>query len=383
MPKRETVFASAILAALVPAMVLSVGLHHAQGAADNCLAKPNAAPPRGSHWYYRVDQAGNRRCWFLAPQGAWPRQALSPKPAPNPPPKRASQPKATATAQPAREIDPAATYAMLSPAPPTSVNVVDGDRGPQAMALPAGLRRCIQRTSAVDRALLSAAELAAAEWPPGLAAKLGPMLAYVAAALALVMIVRKVFNCLPFDGFAGVAWPFASNGTRICGRVGASRSRRHSPTWSRRPAQRSTVASWLQYRASPNRTPAADEWAPDHDIEALDAKKACSSSCRPLAARGGMSMRSWSRRGRHLQRRGFWRCSGARARTPTLNTPAPRRRAFCSPPPATAACCPRIAPSSFAWSLPAPGWASRRRSGAWRRDRRKENIRGRRAPYLR
>jgi hypothetical protein len=53
------------------------------------------------------------------------------------------------------------------------------------------------------------------------------------------------------------------------------------------------------------------------------------------------------------------------ARTPTLNTPAPRRRAFCSPPPATAACCPRIAPSSFAWSLPAPGWASRRRSGEW------------------
>ena len=47
MPKRETVFASAILAALVPAMVLSVGLHHAQGAANNCLAKPNAAPPRG------------------------------------------------------------------------------------------------------------------------------------------------------------------------------------------------------------------------------------------------------------------------------------------------------------------------------------------------
>jgi hypothetical protein len=99
MPKRETVFASAILAALVPVMVLSVGLHHAQGAADNCLARPNAAPPQGSHWYYRVDQAGNRRCWFLAPEGA-PRQALSPKPAPNPPPKRASQPKATATAQP-------------------------------------------------------------------------------------------------------------------------------------------------------------------------------------------------------------------------------------------------------------------------------------------
>jgi hypothetical protein len=171
MPKRETVFASAILAALVPVMVLSVGLHHAQGAADNCLAKPNAAPPQGSHWYYRVDQAGNRRCWFLAPEGAWPRQALSPKPAPNPPPKRASQPKATATAQSvAREMDPAATYAMLSPALPTSVNVVDGERASASNDAAGGLAAMHPEDDMpLIGPVLSAAELAAAEWPPGLA----------------------------------------------------------------------------------------------------------------------------------------------------------------------------------------------------------------------
>jgi hypothetical protein len=181
-------------------VVLSVGLHHAQGAAENCLAKPNAAPPQGSHWYYRVDQAGNRRCWFLAPQDATPRQASSPKPAPNPPPKRASQPKATATAaasaQPvAREMDPTTTYAMLSPALPTSTNAVDGEQASASNSAP-GEPAAMHPEDEMPLIwpVLSPAELTAAEWPPGLAARWGPMLAYVAAALALVMIVRKVFR---------------------------------------------------------------------------------------------------------------------------------------------------------------------------------------------
>jgi hypothetical protein len=38
-------------------------------AADDCLAKPNAASPQGSHWYYRVDRAMRRNCWYLRPEG--------------------------------------------------------------------------------------------------------------------------------------------------------------------------------------------------------------------------------------------------------------------------------------------------------------------------
>ena len=48
-------------------------------AGNDCIAKPNSAPPQGSHWYYRVDRAANRRCWFLGPQGLKVRQAESPK----------------------------------------------------------------------------------------------------------------------------------------------------------------------------------------------------------------------------------------------------------------------------------------------------------------
>ena len=37
-------------------------------AADDCLAGPNAAAPQGSDWYYRVDRATHRECWYLGPQ---------------------------------------------------------------------------------------------------------------------------------------------------------------------------------------------------------------------------------------------------------------------------------------------------------------------------
>jgi len=34
-------------------------------AAAECLTEPNHDPPQGSHWFYRVDRATDRRCWYL------------------------------------------------------------------------------------------------------------------------------------------------------------------------------------------------------------------------------------------------------------------------------------------------------------------------------
>src|SRR5712671_2469753 len=42
----------------------------APAAADECLAKPNGPSPSGSHWYYRVDRANNRHCWYLRGVGS-------------------------------------------------------------------------------------------------------------------------------------------------------------------------------------------------------------------------------------------------------------------------------------------------------------------------
>ena len=33
--------------------------------ADNCLSTPKGAAPAGSHWYYRLDRATKRHCWYV------------------------------------------------------------------------------------------------------------------------------------------------------------------------------------------------------------------------------------------------------------------------------------------------------------------------------
>jgi hypothetical protein len=33
--------------------------------AEDCLAGPNGQAPQGSHWYYRLDRATHRKCWYI------------------------------------------------------------------------------------------------------------------------------------------------------------------------------------------------------------------------------------------------------------------------------------------------------------------------------
>jgi hypothetical protein len=37
--------------------------------ADDCLAAPNSPAPQGSHWYYHMDWAKQRKCWYLRAPG--------------------------------------------------------------------------------------------------------------------------------------------------------------------------------------------------------------------------------------------------------------------------------------------------------------------------
>jgi hypothetical protein len=66
MPKRIKFLVFASLFAGIPATSIP---GHAASAAGDCLSEPNRQSPEGSHWYYRVDRAGNRRCWYLGLQG--------------------------------------------------------------------------------------------------------------------------------------------------------------------------------------------------------------------------------------------------------------------------------------------------------------------------
>src|SRR5260370_7835353 len=93
MPKRMIVLVPAILVFLPAAVLSTARTSFAQRAADDCITKPNSAPPQGSHWYFRVDRTVRRQCWYLGPEGAkvqaGTRLAESP---PRPPPRRPTSP---------------------------------------------------------------------------------------------------------------------------------------------------------------------------------------------------------------------------------------------------------------------------------------------------
>jgi hypothetical protein len=61
-----------VLIALAGASVIASSAR----AEETCLVAPNAPAPAGTHWYYRTDQATQRKCWYTRPQD----QAAQPQP---------------------------------------------------------------------------------------------------------------------------------------------------------------------------------------------------------------------------------------------------------------------------------------------------------------
>jgi hypothetical protein len=56
----------------MPALLTLLALAATSGSratrAEDCLAGPNTQSPQGSHWYYRIDRATHRKCWYLGAQ---------------------------------------------------------------------------------------------------------------------------------------------------------------------------------------------------------------------------------------------------------------------------------------------------------------------------
>src|SRR3981081_205176 len=65
MPNRTAKFASAIFASLLAGVPITTISHSAAGADDECLSSPKDQTPQGGHWYYRIDHATKRHCWYL------------------------------------------------------------------------------------------------------------------------------------------------------------------------------------------------------------------------------------------------------------------------------------------------------------------------------
>jgi len=58
-----------VAATLAVSLTAVIGTAEVSQAADDCLTKPNALAPQGSHWYYRIDRTTHRQCWFLGAEG--------------------------------------------------------------------------------------------------------------------------------------------------------------------------------------------------------------------------------------------------------------------------------------------------------------------------
>jgi len=118
---RVTPSVLAILAIWLATICLTVQTSRAQ---IDCLAKPNAVAPQGTHWYYRLDRATHRQCWYLAAEGA---RVLQPRPrhAASNPPRQA----APATVSQVPEQDPAETVMLdrRGGAPSASAHVAEDD----------------------------------------------------------------------------------------------------------------------------------------------------------------------------------------------------------------------------------------------------------------
>ena len=59
----------AFVVATLPVLGMGIVAPADAAYADDCLAAPNAPSPQGRHWYYRLDWATQRKCWYVRAPG--------------------------------------------------------------------------------------------------------------------------------------------------------------------------------------------------------------------------------------------------------------------------------------------------------------------------
>ncbi len=111
MSSRAAKFVSAVFASLLIGGSISALSASLARAADDCLAGPKKdQTPDGGHWYYRIDHATKRNCWYLGEK----REKLSQTTAPK---RSQSAPPAAPEADGAMQPSIADAHAELPPQP--------------------------------------------------------------------------------------------------------------------------------------------------------------------------------------------------------------------------------------------------------------------------
>jgi hypothetical protein len=180
---------------------------------DDCLSKPNGPSPPGSHWYYRLERATQRQCWYLGAEGTKARQQVREVPPPARSPAAKAVPQVPAPPTPesaAAEVAPAASTVAQAltaqAATPLDLSARGADPAPRVAALdhapPAatdGTGDEQSKAEAQDEMpliwpVLTAQDLQAAEQTAAPAIPFGQLAAALIAVLGLVaLIVRLVF----------------------------------------------------------------------------------------------------------------------------------------------------------------------------------------------
>ena len=91
MPRAARI-ASAIFVNVLVGIPLVVSAHAETAPVDTCLSSPKNETPAGSHWYYRIDHASKRNCWYLRQEGGGVAQAVPQASAPAPAPQPTAKP---------------------------------------------------------------------------------------------------------------------------------------------------------------------------------------------------------------------------------------------------------------------------------------------------
>jgi hypothetical protein len=149
MPNRIAKFRSALLASLLAGTALTVASNTPVRAADNCLRAPRDETPPGSHWYYRIDHATQRQCWYLGEEKdrrarAAPQDSL-PTADSDPPPKAKPAPRSVADARaelqwPVPRIEQQTAIAGSQPAVANIPNTAESGNNQQAATADADRR---------------------------------------------------------------------------------------------------------------------------------------------------------------------------------------------------------------------------------------------------
>jgi hypothetical protein len=82
MSNRTAKFASAIFVGLLAGVSHTTLANGAVRAPNDCLSGPRGQTPPGGHWYYRIDHATKRHCWYLAEEADRPSRVTPQSPAP-------------------------------------------------------------------------------------------------------------------------------------------------------------------------------------------------------------------------------------------------------------------------------------------------------------